>query len=80
MRATKAELDIFADPTEKKSRSHQRRNSESSIRDKPALDPDEEKKKLERKKRESKRMVRQQKRLDVIDKLDGTSIYGTGCK
>jgi hypothetical protein len=79
MRAAKAELDIFADPSEKKSRSA-RRNSESSVREKPALDPDEEKKRQERKKRESKRVVRHQKRLDVIDKLDGTSIFGTGCK
>lgn len=81
MREAKAELDIFADPTEKKSRSHRRRNSESSIRDKSSLDPEEEKKRRERKHRDgSKRGVRGQKRLDVIDKLDGTSIYGSGCK
>lgn len=81
MREAKAELDIFADPVEKKSRSHRRRNSESSIRDKPSLSPEEEKKRRERKHREgSKRGVRGQKRLDVIDKLDGTSIYGSGCK
>lgn len=80
MRAAKAELDIFADPSEKKPRSHQRRNSESSVRDKSTLDPEEEKKRRERKHRESKRGVRQQKRLDVIDKLDGTSLYGSGSK
>jgi hypothetical protein len=82
MRAQKAELDIFADPSDPKrllDKPHRRRNSESSVRGKP-LDPEEEKKRRERKHRESKSRGKPQKRLDVIDKLDVTSIYGTGCK
>ncbi|ETN45498.1 uncharacterized protein HMPREF1541_09330 [Cyphellophora europaea CBS 101466] len=80
MRAEKGELDIFADPADKKPRekTHRRRNSESSVREKPTMDPEEEKKRRERKYRESKKSGKQQKRLDVIDKLDVTSIYGTG--
>ena len=82
MRAEKGELDIFADPADKKPRekTHRRRNSESSVREKPTMDPEEEKKRRERKYRESKKSGKQQKRLDVIDKLDVTSIYGTGCR
>jgi hypothetical protein len=84
MRAMKkeAELNIFSDPLDpkKKTERRPRRNSESSVRDKPALDPDEEKKRQERKRREAKHRAKAQKRLDVIDKLDVTSIYGTGCK
>lgn len=86
-RAPQAELDIFADNFELKKpiqNSRQpRRNSESSIRDKPAMDPEEEKRRKDRKYRESKRVGtksgRPNKKLDVIDKLDVTSIYGTGC-
>jgi hypothetical protein len=80
-RAEKGELDIFADPSDANRRRHPRRNSESSIRDKPVLDPEEERKRRERKHRESKRVGKSGKpsrRLDVIDKLDVTSIYGTG--
>ena len=83
MRGPKAELDIFADPSDPKrvrDKSHRRRNSESSVRDKGPLDPEEERKRRERKHRDSRTRTKQQKRLDVIDKLDVTSIYGTGCK
>lgn len=48
------------------------------------MDPEEEKRRRERKLRESKRTGsksgKPNKKLDVIDKLDVTSIYGTGCK
>ena len=84
-RAAPNELDIFADPPESnrpRERRTQRRNSESSIRDKPRdMDPEAEKRRRERKLREergSHRSKRPNRRLDIIDKLDVTSIYGTG--
>jgi len=86
--APRDKLDIFADPTfDPRPRDRERktrRNSESSVRDKPSMDPEEEKRRRERKYRESKRAgsksSKPNKKLDVIDKLDVTSIYGTGCK
>ncbi|KIW15303.1 hypothetical protein PV08_05348 [Exophiala spinifera] len=80
------ELDIFADPSDTRPRERrtQRRNSESSIRHKPRdLDPEAEKRRRERKQREkdgtsSHRSKKPNRKLDVIDKLDVTSIYGTG--
>ncbi|KIW50034.1 hypothetical protein PV05_11658 [Exophiala xenobiotica] len=80
------ELDIFADPSENRPREKrtQRRNSESSVRDKPKdLDPEAEKRRRERKLREkeakgSTKSKKPSARLDIIDKLDVTSIYGTG--
>lgn len=90
------ELDIFADPAESSSRKPDgrrvRRNSESSVMtDRKPLDPEEEKKRQERRRRERERRHRERegkdpksrkpdRKLDVIDKLDVTSIYGTGCK
>jgi hypothetical protein len=67
-----------------------RRNSDSSVADRK-LDPEEEKKRQERKRRERERRHRERaekdpksrkpdRKLDIIDKLDVTSIYGTGCK
>ncbi|KIY01389.1 uncharacterized protein Z520_02941 [Fonsecaea multimorphosa CBS 102226] len=80
------ELDIFADPPElnrpRERRPLPRRNSETSIREKPKdLDPEAERRRRERKLREGKGSQRSKKpnaRLDIIDKLDVTSIYGTG--
>ena len=88
MRTQKGELDIFADPTDAnglKEKRHPRRNSESSVRDRPNnLDTDEDKKRRERKYRESKysgkASKKPTKRLDIIDRLDVNSIYGTGCR
>jgi hypothetical protein len=86
MRAQKGELNVFADPsdaTQLREKGRPRRNSESSVRDKPSnLDPEEEKKRRERKYRESKRLgtKKPSKKLDLIDRLDVTSIYGTGCE
>lgn len=86
-RTAATELDIFADPvappkTERERRP--RRNSESSVRDKTRSVDDEERRKRERKNRESKRVTgksaKPNKKLDVIDKLDVTSIYGMGRK
>jgi hypothetical protein len=89
------ELDIFADPVESSSSrrlsgQRARRNSDSSLVDKRVLDPEEEKKRQERRRRERReRREREAKdgkprkpdrKLDLIDKLDVTSIYGTGCK
>ena len=84
----KEELDIFADPSDspqKKERRPVRRNSDSSIVSGTKVqDPEEEKKKQERRRRERERRHREReaskRKLDVIDKLDVTSIYGTGCK
>ncbi|KAG0153562.1 hypothetical protein PDIDSM_2216 [Penicillium digitatum] len=68
-----------------------RRNSESSVMDRSSKlldfdddDDDDEKRQRERRHRESRskdgksRSGRKDRRLDVIDKLDVTSIYGTG--
>ena len=85
MRAPKGDLDIFADPPDPnrlRERRNHRRNSESSVRDvtKP-LDPEEERKRRERKYREAKRAGKKPgRRVDIIDKLDATSIYGSGCE
>ncbi|KAK5088756.1 hypothetical protein LTR05_002977 [Lithohypha guttulata] len=84
---TRGELDIFADrfglkPKSSERERRPRRNSESSVRDKAVMDPEEERKRRERAYRESKRSgsksTKPNKKLDVIDKLDVTSIYGTG--
>ena len=86
------ELNIFADPDSPPKRGDPRRvrrNSESSLagNGKP-LDPEEEKKRQERRRRErrhreardGKGPKKPERKLDIIDKLDVTSIYGTGCK
>jgi hypothetical protein len=68
-----------------------RRNSDSSVADRKPLDPEGEKKRQERRRRERERRHRERegkdpksrkpdRKLDIIDKLDVTSIYGTGCK
>lgn len=91
-----AVLDIFADPVEEsspKKSGRPRRNSESSVVDRSSsklLDPEEEKKRQERRRRERERRHREKgkdsksrrpdRKLDIIDKLDVTSIYGTGCR
>ena len=86
------ELDIFADPSESPKKSDARRirrNSESSVADRKPLDPEEEKKRQERRRRERRHREREggsskskkpDRKLDIIDKLDVTSIYGTGCE
>ena len=85
------ELDIFADPPDpnrpREKRAPPRRNSESSIREKPKdTDPEVEKRRRERRLREgrdgksSTKSKKPNARLDIIDKLDVTSIYGTGCE
>ncbi|ODH53576.1 hypothetical protein GX48_00410 [Paracoccidioides brasiliensis] len=86
--------DIFSDPKEpSKTRSHRRprRNSESSVMDLPSkpLDPEEERRRRERRQRERDAKYKDKDgksrsrrtnghKLDVIDKLDVTGIYGTG--
>jgi len=70
-----------------------RRNSDSSVADRSSkpLDPEEEKKRQERKRRERRHREREReakdgkpkkpdRKLDIIDQLDATSIYGTGCE
>lgn len=88
-------LDIFADPSETVKHRRPRRNSESSVADKSGrlLDPDDERRRRERRHREREGRHRGEsrrpqtakpkkpnQRLDLIDQLDVTSIYGTGCK
>jgi hypothetical protein len=86
------ELDIFADPIESSSSKagHRlRRNSDSSVMSaRKPLDPEEERKRQERRRRERRERREKEgkdsksrkppKNLDIIDKLDVTSIYGTG--
>ncbi len=82
------ELNIFADPPENRPRDKRlpRRNSESSVRERSKdLDPEAEKRRRERKIRDGKtssssKSKKPNARLDIIDKLDVTSIYGTGCR
>lgn len=81
----RAELDIFADPATMMNQERKpRRNSESSVRDRTKPMDEEERRRRDRKNRESKRTgsrsTRPNKKLDVIDKLDVTSIYGMGCE
>ena len=81
------QLDIFADPPDmaKVRERRPRRNSDTSIisgeKTRKFLDPDDERRRLERRQRDAKRHGRSKpasRRLDIIDKLDVTSIYGTG--
>ena len=76
-------LDIFADPPDPNSLRERkpRRNSESSLREKKLPDTEEERRREERRRRHEKRKPKQPAhRLDIIDKLDVTSIYGMGCE
>lgn len=86
-------LDIFADPLDPaKQRHRMRRNSESSIASRMVSSEEEQKRReRHRKEREARHRERRDrppgsskskkstKRLDIIDSLDVTSIYGTGC-
>ena len=90
-RAPAQESDVFADPPDPR-RHHVRRNSDSSIASK-TLGAEEEQRRRERRHRErearkdgkhrpptSSRSKKPNQRLDIIDSLDVTSIYGTNCK
>jgi hypothetical protein len=84
---SKDPFDIFADPPKSSSR-RPRRNSESSVMDRSSklLDDDDDDKRRRERRREREarhrdgkpRSSRKDRRLDIIDKLDVTSIYGTG--
>ncbi|EFQ97946.1 hypothetical protein MGYG_00982 [Nannizzia gypsea CBS 118893] len=90
-------IDVFADPSEATSNnpaSHSssrrpRRNSDSSLMERPKLlDPEEDRRRRERRHREREARHRDGKssrsrrgnnyKLDIIDKLDVTGIYGPG--
>lgn len=84
------DLDIFADPVESKGQ-RLRRNSDSSVLSaRKPVDAEEDRKRQERRRRERRerrekdgkdpKSRKPPKNLDLIDKLDVTSIYGTGCK
>lgn len=78
-----AGLNIFESPPKKTER-RPRRNSESSIMDKPLTEEEKKAKEARRREREKRRAEGKDKkpsrRLDLIDQLDATSIYGTGCE
>ena len=92
-RGPQEELNIFADPPDPSRTKHRlRRNSESSIASK-LVNTEEEMKRRERHRRErdarhkdgkgrppGSKSKKPAKKLDIIDSLDVTSIYGTGCK
>ena len=85
------ELDIFADSPPKARKSPERRprrNSDSSLIERKPL-TDDEKRRQERRRRERKEREaagkdgkprKPSRKLDIIDQLDATSIYGTGCE
>lgn len=88
-------VDIFADPPEVGRYRRPRRNSESSVADKSGtLSELDEWRKRERRHRDREARHRgdvqarpqtakpkkPNQRLDLIDQLDVTSIYGTGCR
>ena len=88
-------LDIFADPADTSKTLRPRRNSESSLVDKSGkMSSDDEKRRRERRRRDretrhrdgrprahgSSTTKKPSRKLDIIDQLDVTSIYGTGCK
>jgi hypothetical protein len=82
-RGPPGELNIFADPSDKSRERRPRRNSDTSIREKTPklLDPNDDRRRRERRPRDPRRDGKPRgpsRRLDVIDKLDVTSIYGTG--
>lgn len=86
-RGPPGEFDIFADPPgpHRGERRRPRRNSESSVRDKLSLplNAEDEKRRRERKNKDGKKSSKSKqpsRRLDLIDRLDVTSIYGTGRK
>lgn len=87
---------VFADPPDNGRYRRLRRNSESSIADKSAIMSDLEDERRRREQRHRDREARYKgdargrpqtakpkrpnQRLDLIDQLDVTSIYGTGCR
>ena len=90
-RPRQQDLDIFADngPQTKSPERRVRRNSDSSVMDKKSID--DEKRRQERRRRDRKEREAQDlkdgklpkkatRKLDIIDQLDATSIYGTGCE
>lgn len=86
-RPPNGESNVFADPDSPKKPGDRRprRNSESSIMERGSklADPEEEKRRQDRRRRERRhreagRSRGVNRKLDVIDQLDATSIYGTG--
>jgi len=89
-------LDIFADPPEAKQRRPRRNSESSLVdKSGKPLDPDAGRRRRERRHKErearhkdgkgrihgsSSKSKKPSQRLDIIDSLDVTSIYGTGCK
>ncbi len=82
-RGPNGENNVFADPSDKSRERRPRRNSDTSIREKTnkLLDPNDDRRRRERRQRDPRRDGKPRgpnRCLDVIDKLDVTSIYGTG--
>lgn len=90
-RPRQEELDIFADgnggPQVRSPERRVRRNSDSSVMDRKSID--DEKRKQERRRRKEREAQdlkdgkvpkKPSRKLDIIDQLDATSIFGTGCE
>ncbi len=74
-----------SDPSspQKKMERRPRRNSESSVLSTDKIMTEDERKQRDLKRRERERRAKEKprpnRRMDIIDQLDATSIYGTGC-
>lgn len=75
------ELNIFESPPRKRSEARPRRNSDTSVLEieKPMTE-EEKKRRKDRDRRHRDQKSRPSRKLDVIDKLDATGIYGGGRK
>ncbi|EMR72092.1 putative pal1 cell morphology protein [Eutypa lata UCREL1] len=73
------ELNIFESPPRKRSEARPRRNSDTSVLEieKPMTE-EEKKRRKDRDRRHRDQKSRPSRKLDVIDKLDATGIYGGG--
>jgi hypothetical protein len=80
-RAPPRDPNIFADSDKSRER-RPRRNSDTSVQEKTSklLDPNDDRRRRPRESRKDGKPRGPSRRLDVIDKLDVTSIYGTGRK
>jgi hypothetical protein len=86
--STGGKRSVFDSPPRRPQERRPRRNSESSALEREKPMTEEEKKQRDTRRRERERRHREKKdkdgrpskKLDLIDQLDATSIYGMGCK
>ena len=79
------ERGLASSPHRKQGDRRPRRNSDSSMIEKPLTEEEKKARELRRKERErrhreGKDKSRSGRKIDIIDQLDATSIYGTGRK